>query len=67
MNQKGAKGCHTGAKKSHRESKGEPEGNQRPTKMDPKIALGARIDFGCKKGARVEVAPDHFGSIFGPS
>ena len=43
-------------KRDPKESKREPKGNQRATKMDPKIALGDRVDFG--------VSPDNLWSHF---
>ena len=47
---KGAKREPKGAKREPKGSKREPKGSQRTTKMDPKIALGARVDFASEKG-----------------
>ena len=42
-----------GAKRELKASQREPKGRQKATKMHPKINLGARVDFGCKKSDRV--------------
>ena len=52
--QNGIKRQQNGTKKVEpKEAKMEPQGNQKATKVHPKVALGAKVDFGSqKRGAR---------------
>ena len=61
------KGSCIGAKGRQRETKGSQKGSQRVTKIDPKIGLGARVDFGSENGERIRPILGHFWFIFGPT
>ena len=63
--QREPKGCQ----KTQRVPKGSqrmPKGSGRATKMDPKIALGAKVDFGSKKWVSPEIFWEAFRVILSP-
>ena len=60
MKPKGTKRVPKGTQRVPKGSQRMPKGSGRATKMDPKIALGAKVDFGSKK----EVSPESFWEPF---